>query len=291
MTTIAQRGTVVPDRRVADQALFTYQKRVDDYFRSAAQYWKQIYEKDRVHAAVHQHRLQRVVGLVDQLALSKTARGLDIGCGAGLISVAIAERGYRVDAMDTVPAMIEFTRELAALRSVASRVEASIGDIQRIEAAGNTYDLVVAIGVLPWLHDIDLPLYEVRRVLRPGGAFVVNIDSKWGLNRIIDPRLNPLLYPLKRSLRYVLRRAGWCDDEAIAVTMSHRRFDRRLRCLGFSKEESTTLGFGPFTFFGCELTSSLGGELNRRMQAWADRGGSLVRSLGAQYLVDVRKGN
>ncbi len=266
-----------------------YQSRIDAHFQSAASYWKQIYDQDDVLAAIHQLRRERVLRLVDQLA-PKTARVLEIGCGAGLTTVAMAERGFYVDAIDTVQEMIDYTRDLAERSSVAARVHVSQGDVHRLQAPDDAYDLVLTIGVLPWLPVIEQPLREMCRVLRPGGILIVNIDNKWSLHRVLDPALNPITLPLKHALRNALWRRGWREPKAREWTLSRPRFDRQLSQAGFTKIQDVTLGFGPFTLFGREpLSARLGERLNRRMQDWAGGGVPVVRSSGSQYLVAARR--
>ena len=52
----------------------------------------------------------------------RTARILEVGCGAGLITVALAQNGYTVDALDSTTAMLQMTRNDAAHQGVEDRV-------------------------------------------------------------------------------------------------------------------------------------------------------------------------
>src|SRR2546423_1785227 len=75
---------------------FTEAKEVRKYFESAALYWRDIYGLQDVFAVIHQERHAAVLSLVDQLSLPRRSDVLEIGCGAGLTTVALAERGHSV---------------------------------------------------------------------------------------------------------------------------------------------------------------------------------------------------
>src|SRR5947208_520112 len=75
---------------------------VDSYFRSRARVWKEIYEREDVDALIHQRRRSIVLRLIDNLGLPQESPILEVGCGAGLTTVALADRGHAVHAIDSV---------------------------------------------------------------------------------------------------------------------------------------------------------------------------------------------
>jgi SAM-dependent methyltransferase len=102
-----------------------------------------------------------------------SARVLDLGCGQGWSSIALAQAfpGVRVDGFDLDAASIEQARRTAQAQRVADRVTFSRADATA--AAGDTYDLVC---VFEAMHDMADPvrvLAAVRPLLAPGGAVLV----------------------------------------------------------------------------------------------------------------------
>jgi ubiquinone/menaquinone biosynthesis C-methylase UbiE len=218
--------------------------------------------------------------MVDALGLGPGAMAIEIGCGAGWNAVALAGRGLRVQATDPVGKMLSMTRELAAAR----RVEASVGVTccagEALPFAGESFDLAVGIAVLEWADSPESMLSELRRVLRPGGHLILSATNHWSLQRMLDPWFNPLWAPLKKWIGR-LARGG---DKTYARTHSFREMERLLRLTGLDRVESSTTGFGPFTFFKYKLfPGSSGAWLHERLESLAGGRG------GYACLVQARK--
>jgi D-aspartate ligase len=268
------------------------QEQVNQHFESAAQEWKSIYEEQTVYGLIHQERRATALDWIDGIGLPDGAPVLEIGCGAGLTSVALAERGLLVTAIDTAPAMIGLTDQLARDRALADRIHTSVADVHDLPCADASYSLVVGLGVLPWLHSPDRAMEEMARVTRPGGYVLANVDNLLRLHYLLDPRLNPALGSLRRSVGSGLRSIGVLHTPATTPVRldSSRRFDAVMAHLGLVKVRSATIGFGPFTFWRRPVLSEPEGmRLHRSLQGAADRRVPLVRSTGAQYLVLARK--
>src|SRR6516164_7740815 len=105
---------------------------VDEHFAEAARYWQDIYRQQDVYSRIHQQRHTLALFLVEQLRLPAGSRILDVGCGSGLTAVALAQRGFRLDALDTVPAMLELTRQTAQQAEVWDQVSAGLGDAHQL---------------------------------------------------------------------------------------------------------------------------------------------------------------
>jgi SAM-dependent methyltransferase len=92
---------------------------------------------------------------------------LEVGCGTGAFAARLVEEvpGIALLAVDQSPRFVELTRE----RGVPAQVQ----DVQQLLAPDAAYDVVLALWMLYHVPDLDRGLAEVRRVLRPGGRFVV----------------------------------------------------------------------------------------------------------------------
>src|SRR5262249_38289012 len=163
------------------------QQQVNDYFESSSEYWKKIYSDDGLLPTIYKDRLNTTLDWISKLPLRADARILEVGCGSGQLSVALAQNGYTVDAMDSTPAMLRMTRAGAMLRGVEDQIRLHLGDVHALPFEAETFDLVIAIGVLPWLHSERVALLEMHTVLKHGGYLVITADNNARLNRILDP--------------------------------------------------------------------------------------------------------
>src|SRR6266576_1963012 len=125
MSTMQRLGS---ERLVDLNSTVEQQKRVDIHFRYSANYWRDLYNANGLFEVIHQQRRAIVLGLVDELALPSGSHILEIGCGAGLTTIALAQRGFTVQAVDTVDRMVALTRQAATEAGVADRVMTSLGD-------------------------------------------------------------------------------------------------------------------------------------------------------------------
>jgi SAM-dependent methyltransferase len=127
---------------------------------------------------------------------------LELGCGAGDLSLQLLRRGARLTALDLSPRMVELAR------SRAEGFEASflVAPAEDTSLPSGSFDLVVGKAVL---HHVDVPAAaaEVHRLLRPGGraVFFENQDR------------NPLLRVARRRLwgKPHLHWVGTKDEHAL----------------------------------------------------------------------------
>jgi len=270
------------------------QSRINEHFEAASASWDEIYRRSDVYAVIHQERRMRVLEWVDSLGLGPGTRVLEVGCGAGLTSITLAERGFEVDATDTVLPMLERTRKKATAAGVAERLHTRTADVHALDFEDETFDVGLALGVIPWLYSPPTALSELARVLKPGGYLIVNADNRLRLSYLMDPRRNPWLTRARKPARQLLTDLGLVhadrDSGPPSVTHLTGDFDLLLDSVGLERVTATTLGFGPFTFWNREvLPSRLAVGFHRWLQRHADRGVSGLRSSGSQYLVLARK--
>jgi len=262
------------------------QQRVDTRFHNEVSLWSDIYKKPGVTAEIYRLRRDRALALIEQLSFSE-AFILEIGCGAGLLAVELAQRGYRVEATDRLDAMMRLTGDLAATKGVSDRITVRTCDVHALPYPDRSFDVVVALGVLPWLHSPEEALREIARVLRDGGQLVVTTDNRWPVTHLFDPLCSPLTAPIRRWARKILQ----IRRERLRPHLySTRRVDDLLVRAGLQKIYGTTLGFGPFVFLKCELLpEAIAMYAHAKLQWLADRRAWLIRSAGIEYIALAKK--
>jgi ubiquinone/menaquinone biosynthesis C-methylase UbiE len=272
------------------------QKLVDELFDNQATYWRDTYKAKDIQAIIYQQRQMVALKYIDGLALSKSAHVLEIGCGAGFMTTALAKRGFTVEAIDHVQAMIELTQEHARQEGVKNRIKAHIGDINELSYEDQFFNLIVALGVFPWLRDSQRALTEVLRTLAAGGYVILSIDNAYRLTTLLDPLTFPPFALIRFRVRKKLEKKGllasWNPSIDTLPYKQHsiREFNKNLNEAGLTIINSTSVGFGPFSFFGHYLFSErLGTKINLKLQVYADKRYPIFRTTGSQYIVLATK--
>jgi ubiquinone/menaquinone biosynthesis C-methylase UbiE len=108
--------------------------------------------------------------------LPPAAAVLDLGCGTGVVTRAIAARdGFAgtLTGVDQSPEFIAAAERLAAGDGVGDRVEFVVGDAHALDLAAASFDVAVAHTLVSHVRDPLAVLAEAARVVRPGGAVAV----------------------------------------------------------------------------------------------------------------------
>ena len=108
------------------------QEQVNTYFLSTLDYWDAIYRESGVYQTIYQRRGTVALSLVDKLALPAGSRVLEVGCAQGLTTIAVAERGFFVEAVDAVPEMISAAQIRAQKSRLVQRMSFQVANIQNL---------------------------------------------------------------------------------------------------------------------------------------------------------------
>jgi predicted TPR repeat methyltransferase len=96
---------------------------------------------------------------------------LDLGCGTGLCGVVFRDWARRLVGVDLSPGMLARARDRGIYdQLILSDLVAAARD------SAETFDLVLAGDVLPYLGDLEPMARAVYRVLRPGGRFGFSVE-------------------------------------------------------------------------------------------------------------------
>ena len=132
-------------------------------------------------------RLQFIERFVDLQGL----RVLDVGCGGGILSEALAERGAMVVGIDLAESALQAAETHRAGQAVEYRLESSRDAVAR----GESFDAVTCMEMLEHVADPAAVLRDIHALLKPGGwAFFSTV------NRTVKARLGVIC-----AAEYLLR--------------------------------------------------------------------------------------
>jgi ubiquinone/menaquinone biosynthesis C-methylase UbiE len=110
---------------------------------------------------------------------------LDIGCGDGSISLPLLKPGIRMTLLDLATNMTRLASSNVPAK-LAHQVEFINQDFMKADIAENSYDLVVCMGLLAHVDSPSEFLGKIRRVLKPGGALVLEFsDARHLMGRVL----------------------------------------------------------------------------------------------------------
>ncbi|MFM7801797.1 MAG: methyltransferase domain-containing protein [Limnohabitans sp.] len=163
-------------------------------------------------------------------------QALDIGCGPGLTTVALAQAvgpAGHIDAIDIAPPMLQLAaRRCDSLKQVALHQ----ADVLHLPFEQATFDVALATQVYEYVADIDGALRELWRVMKPG-AQVLLVDTDWEscvwasrddarMRRVMEGWSQHIPHPqLPRYLLQRLQRAGFAEMQVHTVPLVNTRYD------------------------------------------------------------------
>jgi GT2 family glycosyltransferase/2-polyprenyl-3-methyl-5-hydroxy-6-metoxy-1,4-benzoquinol methylase len=174
------------------------------------------------------HFSPRRSNLIRPLDLHASHRVLELGCGCGAITKALAETGSRVDAIEGSPRRARVAATRVKQHKHVNVYHSNFQDV----ALEPVYDLVTLIGVLeysPVYLDAEDPFVACLRIamsaLKPGGTVMVAIENKLGLkyfSGVSEDHFNRPYYGVE----------GRYGKKEI-TTYGRQGLERKLRAAGF----------------------------------------------------------
>jgi len=177
-----------------------YDRAPDQYisslFNGCADYFDQLLVQ-----ALKYDTPERLVETILQLSGSPSAEkwdALDLGCGTGLVGMAIAPYTRQLVGVDLASNMLQKSKA----RNVYQRLEQSdLLSMMQGEAAAS-FDVIIAADVFVYIGRLDEVVSQVKRLLRPGGFFAFSVEALDALSQAeIGPEVDRK-YRLSSSGRY-----------------------------------------------------------------------------------------
>eukprot|EP01138_Halocafeteria_seosinensis_P002925 gb/GECG01002988.1/.p1 GENE.gb/GECG01002988.1/~~gb/GECG01002988.1/.p1 ORF type:complete len:280 (+),score=30.85 gb/GECG01002988.1/:1-840(+) len=222
---------------------------LDRFGRVADQWWRQ---HSPTFAALHSFNDVRVP-FIEQAAATcsstessphqndnylKQKKVLDVGCGGGILSEALARRHAYVTGIDAEKRNVVAAQEHARAMHLEAKIAyRAISAEEMCGEASNEYDIVVCSEVIEHVSNMDELVASLVELTRPGGAIVLttinrNLYSFMGAIFVAENILNIVpkgthqwhKFVPPEELSYLLRKHGATTTRATGFTFSPLSF-------------------------------------------------------------------
>ena len=123
--------------------------------------------------------------------LNAEQTALDIGCGSGITTIALAKSVNKIYAVDTAEKMIAVAKSKAA-NAGCENIEFMVTDVFDSRWESGSLDAVMAFNVLGYVKKSDAFLKRIYELLKPNGIFLSATDC-WGEKKTSAGRVQAFL--------------------------------------------------------------------------------------------------
>jgi len=258
-------------------------ERIAGYFDNAyGEIWRTAYQSEEEKwYEYHPLRIRERLALA--LIADEPGKGyaVDLGCGNGHAAMLMKTRdGFKkVTAIDISDEMLAAARELHAAKGIEGEVELLKADVEHLDMIDDdTVDACTALGVIEYLDDDETLLREVFRILKPGGAAVIQTRNRACIPVRVKTFIKNLIPALRLNVQYREHVPQAYRDEA--------------RRQGFEVEIeyfSHFYALFPLTLIPVvrAIIKPLDHWLSKQLERWAHR--PMARFFASMHIVKLRK--
>ena len=153
---------------------------------------------------------------------SATDTVMDLGCGSGIFSNYLAQKGCTVTGIDGSEAMIALCKQ----KRTSTTARFAVGTLPlKTIAHFPAQDVVVMSSILEYLNDMTGMLEQAGQLLKPDGLLLISIPNRRSLYRKVE----------RQFFRFLARPAYY---QYIRNTATETTFNRQLTESGFTPVET-----------------------------------------------------
>lgn len=256
--------------------------KIDNFFdQNSNEYSNENYNKNL--NKFMQVRLETIVKLVEKNFQNKDIKILDLGCGSGEVTLALAKLGYQGDALDNSRGMLDICRQ----KLLNYNWNFFLNEAQNTNLKNDNYDLIIASGLIEYYPSDDILLTEINRLLKKNGHLIINVSNKMGYSTC----LNSITYSFKQNFIFKFIKSKIFRFKYGIVNFSVRKhninkFKETLEEFNFQIFQEKYIGFSilPAPFM------TLFNFLTKKIDFWLESlSKTKIRFIGASYIVLCKK--
>ncbi len=251
-------------------------REVEAHFESRHLDWQVAYGDGESQATLFQARLDLAIRLCRRFA-SAPGAALDLGCGCGQGTLALARLGFESTGLDISESMVRRSRENAENAGLAKLCRFEAGDFSKIERPSRLFKVILALGFIEYFDDARGVLARIREWLADDGILVVQTPNRSRLAYFLQRRRGRHVERWPNGLEY--RQLSPGELEALAGACGYEVCDYRGHNLG-----PIQIGTRFIPGYRASVRVQRGLDLVAR-RSW----GRVLGRLGSSFMVALRK--
>lgn len=192
-------------------------RKIKDYFQKTAGNFDKIYSKEKgllqklLDFIFRRSMQQRFEVTLKECGDLKGKSVLDIGCGSGRYTAALAQNGAQVTGIDFSENMLDLARRLAAENKVSNRCQFIKTDFLN-HAFEKNFDICIAVGILEYFEEPQDFLDKMRIITTE--KIIISLPVKYTFRTLIRKiRLTlkkcPVHFYTKEKIKRLLQTSGF----------------------------------------------------------------------------------
>ena len=256
--------------------------KIDSFFdQNSTEYSNENYNKDLNKFMLI--RLETIVDFVKKNFENKNIKILDLGCGSGEVTLALAKLGYQGDALDNSKGMLDICRKKLS----GYNWNFILNEAQDTNLQNENYDLIIASGLIEYYDNDNILLNEIKRLLKKNGHLIINVSNKFGYSTC----LNSITYLFKQSLIFKFIKSKLFKFKYGIVNFSVRKhninnFKKTLEKFDFQISQDKYIGFSLLPAPFMTLFNFLTKKIDLKLETLST---TKIRFIAASYVVLCKK--
>lgn len=180
---------------------------------------------------------------IKSLESGRFKKAIDVGCGIGFFLPILANCANKVTALDYSADILSYARFMAEKRNI-NNVDFVQGSISSLPFEDKSFDLVVCMSVLEHFKNPEEPIYELKRILAPGGLLIIGYPTETPLFRFLHGKASRFM-PKRRKIQKIFEQEKPGGEFAAPHMTDAKTITKAVNKVGFYKNASKSINLLP----------------------------------------------